>query len=141
MVRPISYDYAELSSNEAVELEDYRKIHDMHSPKSSFTPGTSLVLKGRIVDDSEHGILFWEAILPDDEGKETAQGKGATRSTGDTGGRAFDLEWLSTTRLPFYHTRGLRNPVNQNREIKIARDGTAIEPSVGRCLIDLFATQ
>ncbi|KAK3725872.1 hypothetical protein LTR37_000020 [Vermiconidia calcicola] len=140
MVRPISYDYAEVSSNDVVELEDYRRNHSIYSPKPSISPGTSLVPEGRIVDDSERGILFWEAVPTDKEGNEKPQGKDAAGRTNGSGGRAFSIEWLSTTRLPFYITRGLRNPWNQNREIKIARDGTAIEPSVGRRLIDLFAT-
>jgi hypothetical protein len=40
--------------------------------------------------------------------------------------------------LPFRLTQGLRNPWNANREIKVALDGTEIEPSVGRRLIQMF---
>lgn len=53
-------------------------------------------------------------------------------------GKPFRIQWLSTERVPFHRTRGLRNPWNANREVKIARDGTEIEPSVGRKLIALF---
>ena len=53
-------------------------------------------------------------------------------------GKPFKLEWISTTRLPFYRTRGLRNPWNSNREVKIARDGTELETTVGRRLLGLF---
>ncbi|RHZ48049.1 putative YT521-B-like splicing factor [Aspergillus thermomutatus] len=56
-------------------------------------------------------------------------------------GRPFRVQWLSTERVPFHRTRGLRNPWNANREVKIARDGTEIEPSVGERLIRLFHTQ
>lgn len=55
-----------------------------------------------------------------------------------TWGKPFKLEWLSISRLTFYRTRGLRNPWNSNREVKIARDGTELEPSIGRRLIGLF---
>ena len=55
-----------------------------------------------------------------------------------TFGTPFRVEWLSTHRLPFYRTRGLRNPWNANREVKIARDGTELETSVGRKLVALF---
>jgi hypothetical protein len=53
-------------------------------------------------------------------------------------GGSFRVEWLCTRRVPFFTTRGLRNPWNVNREIKIARDGTELEPGVARKLIALF---
>lgn len=53
-------------------------------------------------------------------------------------GRPFRIQWLSTVKVPFYRTRGLRNPWNANRGVKIARDGTEIEPRVGAQLVELF---
>lgn len=53
-------------------------------------------------------------------------------------GRPFRIQWLSTVRIPFHRTRGLRNPWNANRGVKIARDGTEIEPRVGAQLVELF---
>ncbi|KAF4259710.1 hypothetical protein CNMCM8812_005760 [Aspergillus fumigatus] len=89
----------------------------------------------------------------EDEGSnadETGSGKGrnaadlveeAAESGFQSIGRPFRVQWLSTARVPFHRTRGLRNPWNANREVKIARDGTEIEPSVGERLIRLFHTQ
>ncbi|KAK0462077.1 YT521-B-like domain-containing protein [Desarmillaria tabescens] len=51
-------------------------------------------------------------------------------------GEPFKVEWIRTDRLPFYRTRHLRNPWNKDREVKISRDGTELEPSVGQQLID-----
>ena len=67
----------------------------------------------------------------------------AEEDDNDTGGsgdseKEFSIEWISTTRLPFCHTRGLRNDWNQGRERKIARDGTELDPRVGRRLMQLF---
>jgi hypothetical protein len=53
--------------------------------------------------------------------------------------QAFRIEWISTVRVPFYRTRGLRNPWNSNREVKIARDGTELEPNTGKRLLQLFS--
>ncbi|PGH18769.1 hypothetical protein AJ79_00182 [Helicocarpus griseus UAMH5409] len=53
-------------------------------------------------------------------------------------GRPFSVEWLCWRRLPFHRTRGLRNPWNANKEVKIARDGTEVETGVGRRLVALF---
>jgi YT521-B-like domain len=51
-------------------------------------------------------------------------------------GREFRIEWLRTVRLPFHRTRHLRNPWNQDREVKVSRDGTELEPGVGQKLLD-----
>ncbi|KAI0087749.1 YT521-B-like domain-containing protein [Irpex rosettiformis] len=51
-------------------------------------------------------------------------------------GESFRIEWIKTTRLPFYRTRQFRNPWNHDREVKVSRDGTELEPSVGQALLN-----
>jgi hypothetical protein len=134
LIRPMPFDYNEVSVGTAQEAVD-----NIYSPRSILTPATSAAPEGRIVDDSARGTLFWEAALSDDENNDkTIPAKSEFGSNPDRGGRVFSIEWLSTTRVPFHRTRGLRNPWNMNQEIKIARDGTAVEPSVGRRLLTLF---
>ena len=53
-----------------------------------------------------------------------------------TWGEPFVLQWIKTERLPFFRTRHLRNPWNHDREVKVSRDGTELEPSVGQALLD-----
>ncbi|KAF8214440.1 YT521-B-like domain-containing protein [Mycena galopus ATCC 62051] len=48
----------------------------------------------------------------------------------------FKLQWLCTDRLPFLRTRHIRNPWNHDREIKVSRDGTEVEPTVGQALLE-----
>lgn len=55
-------------------------------------------------------------------------------------GQPFKVEWLCTDRLPFFSTRHLRNPWNQDREIKVSRDGTEVEPGVGQQLLEQWRT-
>ncbi|KAJ7158320.1 YT521-B-like domain-containing protein [Mycena crocata] len=50
-------------------------------------------------------------------------------------GQEFKLDWLCTERLPFQRTRHIRNPWNREREVKVSRDGTELEPSVGQALL------
>ncbi|KAJ4344455.1 uncharacterized protein N0V89_012197 [Didymosphaeria variabile] len=113
-------------------------------PKSIPTPATEFAPRGRIIDDSARGTIFWEAELTDSEGeedhpdKEDAQVDGEAPAVAQSWGKPFRIEWISTTRLPFYRTRGLRNPWNANREVKIARDGTELEPGVGERLLQMF---
>lgn len=48
----------------------------------------------------------------------------------------FKVQWLCVERLPFYKIRHIRNPWNSDREVKISRDGTELEPGVGKQLLD-----
>ncbi|KAF2474816.1 uncharacterized protein BDR25DRAFT_280389 [Lindgomyces ingoldianus] len=113
-------------------------------PKSIPTPATEFAPKGRVIDDSARGTIFWEAQLTDNEAedgdheKEVPQAEGGTSPETQTWGKPFQVKWISTNRLPFYRTRGLRNPWNANREVKIARDGTELETNVGERLIHMF---
>jgi len=161
MMSPISQDPAA-----AIEFAPrVQAPNDMDVPKAIPTEADGHAPRGRIIDDSARGTIFWE-FCPDEEdssstsaGGESAAdgggkggdnkvagggGGGTAMSDGDGGGgskawgKPFRLEWLSTARLPFYRTRGLRNPLNSNREVKIARDGTELDPGVGRRLISLF---
>jgi len=46
----------------------------------------------------------------------------------DEEGSPFRIEWLKVGRLPFNNTKHLRNPWNADREVKVSRDGTEVEP-------------
>ncbi|KAJ5630528.1 Nucleotide-binding alpha-beta plait [Penicillium longicatenatum] len=107
------------------------------------TLATSTAPKGRIIDDSARGTIFWEVESLEDEHNDARSEKSEApveeaETDGQTFGKPFRIQWLSTGRVPFHRTRGLRNPWNANREVKIARDGTEIEPTVGRKLLQLF---
>ena len=122
-------------------------------PQTIPTPATDVAPKGRIIDDSARGTIFWEADRVEDQSaEERAREAVVSEDTITTTesqnvspdkeeqvfGKPFRIEWISTARLPFYRTRGLRNPWNANREVKIARDGTELEPTVGRRLVGMF---
>ena len=133
-------------------------VHDDPDiPRSIPTAATEFAPKGRIIDDSARGTIFWEADpededrapiidhevdAPEEEIKAEEKAEEAEEAVlsgeAQAFGKPFKIEWLATNRLPFYRTRGLRNPWNANREVKIARDGTELETSVGRRLIQMF---
>jgi len=108
-------------------------------PKAIPTPATATAPEGRIIDDSARGTIFWEAserelIDGDAAGDEMDEFIAGAKSWG----KPFAVQWISTTKLLFHSARGLRNPWNSNREIKIARDGTEVEPTVGMRLLQVF---
>ena len=125
-------------------------VDDPELPRSIPTPATQFAPKGHIIDDSARGTIFWEADYEDsdadhdidDETKSEDSAEEVDEHQSTPGaqafGRPFKIEWVSTNRLPFYRTRGLRNPWNATREVKIARDGTELETSVGRRLLQMF---
>lgn len=157
-----------------VEPEPAAPSQQGAGPKSIPTPATEWAPRGRIIDDSARGTIFWEADLdqPTNVGeidscssdsdsiaklsssssskpvivRSTAAGAvpightaPAQDDSKDSKGNSFRVEWLSTRKMPFYRTRGLRNTWNASREVKIARDGTELEPAVGKKLVGLFA--
>jgi len=54
----------------------------------------------------------------------------------DSWGDCFAVEWISMEKLPFNRTREIRNPWNHDREVKVSRDGTELEPAIGQKLLD-----
>lgn len=116
-------------------------VEDPKLPKTIPTAATEFTPKGRIIDDSARGTIFWEADRDEEDNEDdTDSNKSDIDSTppSKAWGRLFKIEWVSTIRLPFYRTRGMHNPWNSNREVKIARDGTELETEIGRRLISLF---
>lgn len=61
--------------------------------------------------------------------KDTALGQIERPEVADEAGVPFKIEWVKVGRLPFNNTRHLRNPWNADREVKVSRDGTEVEPS------------
>ncbi|KAI6864466.1 hypothetical protein D0864_03631 [Hortaea werneckii] len=134
MASRISGDPVSLGTSTTTEREDTKSTG---TPQSIPTPATQTAPKGHIVDDSARGTIFWEAEHSDGEAEPSSR-EGAEGGDGQNWGRQFQIEWISTARLPFFRTRGLRNPWNANREVKIARDGTELEPGIGRRLVQMF---
>lgn len=50
----------------------------------------------------------------------------------------FEIEWIKTLPLPFKRTRHIRNVWNDNREVKISRDGTELDPIAGQLLVEAW---
>lgn len=128
---------------------------DPDLPRSIPTLATETAPAGHIIDDSARGTIFWEAESSDDDSphevlvdgetsdankddKDEEPSIGSSSANSQPFGRPFRIKWASTSHLPFYKVRGLRNPWNANREVKIARDGTELETSVGRRLVAMF---
>ncbi|PWN34882.1 uncharacterized protein FA14DRAFT_160299 [Meira miltonrushii] len=54
----------------------------------------------------------------------------------ETWGKSFKVEWIKVHPISFSSVRRLRNPWRDDRQIKVSRDGTELEPNVGRQLLE-----
>ncbi|KAJ5986733.1 Nucleotide-binding alpha-beta plait [Penicillium sp. IBT 35674x] len=110
------------------------------SPYVTTTVATSTAPEGRIIHDTARGTIFWEvkSLKGEKKGPSEQSVEKEVYEETQSFGRPFRIQWLSSKRVPFHRARGLRNPWNGNREVKVARDGTELEPTVGRKLVSLF---
>ena len=130
-----------VNDNPAVAVVARR--HIVEGPERTIpVPATEVIPKGRIIRDFARGSIFWEVERGGDAEAEEENNDDASSTGGEqearSWGNPFNVEWIPTARLPFYRTRELRNPWNSNRFVKVARDGTELETTVGRKLIHLF---
>jgi len=88
-----------------------------------------------VVNEEEERRSWGEPEVVQD-GEDGNVGEGAVERHEPSWGDTFAVEWISTERVPFHRTRHLRNPWNHDREVKVSRDGTELEPSVGKRLLD-----
>jgi YT521-B-like domain len=101
-----------------------RSIRDKAKPAHPSSPGEHEV--------SEHAR---DSCL-DPVTEEPAKDSDAAEDTSEAWGRPFRVDWIRTTPLSFFRTRHLRNPWNHGREVKVSRDGTELEPNIGRQLLE-----
>lgn len=131
-------------------VEDASDPAEADTPEIVPTPRTEQAPDEAIFIDAYRGTIFWEADIAkkDKPCPQPSSETPLTKSSEEapTGAKSkvwnlsspFEIKWMSTTRLPFYRTRGLRNPWNINRDVKIARDGTELETNVGIRILELF---
>lgn len=114
---------------------DPRRSHAMPIITLTSANETLGVPAGRIVDDSSRGFLFWEKTPGHDIAAEQSETTSSSNWTA-----SFRIKWLSPAGkiLPFTKTKHLRNSYNDNKPVKVAKDGTEIDPIVGEQLIELF---
>jgi hypothetical protein len=133
------FGYARMASpvnNDPAAAIEFAR-HTIEGPEKIIpVPATEFIPKGHIVQDFDRGSIFWEVERYDED--DDTSSNGSVQEDTQSRGNPFKVEWISTTRLPFYRTRGLRNPWNSNRFVKVARDGTELETTVGRKLVQLF---
>ncbi|KAF8074000.1 YT521-B-like domain-containing protein [Lyophyllum atratum] len=142
----------ERSSNDQFELDPMAPMRAIRSGSGSSgdshgqeqgTSGRTGSMLHMVAEEEEKGEEEEEdghAEIDEEKGqkgKEPAVADGEVKDGGrEEWGESFKIEWLSTEKLPFHRTRHIRNPWNHDREVKVSRDGTELEPGVGRRLLE-----
>ncbi|KAK8858810.1 hypothetical protein IAR55_003040 [Kwoniella newhampshirensis] len=89
----------------------------------------------RPAENDGQGVLRKDTILSPEEKAEREKEEAKDEFAEDQTGHTFRVEWVKVAPLPFTRTRHLRNPWNTDREVKVSRDGTEVEPNVGSQLM------
>lgn len=105
------------------ELDPLAPVRAMRSTAGK--PGSAALEKVEERAEEPDDVVVQESTLHQQEEK-------GDESWGD----CFAVEWISTRKVPFNRTRQIRNPWNHDREVKVSRDGTELEPTVGQKLLD-----
>jgi YT521-B-like domain len=116
------------------ELDPTAPIRAMRSPTSLRSSDVQEWSGG-----SKRSSLLQAVVEEEEKGDDevpSGEKEGAGEEQEEVWGESFKIEWLSTEKLPFHRTRHLRNPWNHDREVKVSRDGTELEPVVGRRLLE-----
>ncbi|KAI8603305.1 YT521-B-like domain-containing protein [Dissophora ornata] len=76
------------------------------------------------------------------EGKKTTNEEAGViarnSTTTKSWGIRFPIRWIHVHKVPFSKTTHMLNPLYENREVKVSKDGTEIDPVVGEQLVSLF---
>lgn len=90
-------------------------------------------------NEDNYGVLRKDTVLsPGEKAVRQAQGPQAEPNeefSPEDWGLSFKIEWIRVGTLPFHRLRSLRNPWNADREVKVSRDGTEIEPATAATLL------
>ncbi|KAI0286404.1 YT521-B-like domain-containing protein [Russula brevipes] len=85
--------------------------------------------RGEVSEHNPDAVL--QAVV-----EEPTKDSDAVKDAMEAWGRPFRVDWIRTEHLPFFRTRHIRNPWNHGREVKVSRDGTELEPNIGRQLLE-----
>lgn len=127
------YGYARMMSSPLDETAVTEDPKDMSAEGVAITKvdATKTAPRGRIVNDPARATLFWEA---ERDGEDAEIHLGYPRSAP----RKFRIEWRQVGPVSFSFVRGLPNPLNGNKDVKVAKDGTELWDGIGKHILRLL---
>ncbi|CAM0137878.1 hypothetical protein VKS41_001097 [Umbelopsis sp. WA50703] len=137
--------YLIFSANKSGEFYGYARMMQPIMPNEPSSPSTQVQwtpvpMAEDEEEDPENKVDGNSTINPENhENKQSDENQQESGSGNEKRwGNAFKVQWIKVQRFPFSQTRHLRNSWNNNREVKVSRDGTELETAVGEMLIQGF---
>ncbi|GJJ74973.1 hypothetical protein EMPS_07331 [Entomortierella parvispora] len=137
--------YLVFSANKSGEFFGYARMTSTISSENSLTLEANEPWKPSIeipLSPEMRASLLEEYEQATKEGRQLTNeeaeiiARGSTTTT--SWGTVFTVEWIQVHKVPFSRTTHLLNPLYENREVKVSKDGTEVEASVGEQLLSLF---
>ncbi|KAG0199141.1 hypothetical protein BGX28_007533 [Mortierella sp. GBA30] len=140
--------YLVFSANKSGEFFGYARMLDLISVENEITLTTgkedeiwqpaadiplSPEMKAAMLEEIDQAAKEGRQIT-NEEAEVIARASTTTKSWGVR----FPIQWLHVHKVPFTRTAHLLNPLYENREVKVSKDGTEVDPVVGEQLINLF---
>eukprot|EP01114_Cavostelium_apophysatum_P022633 TRINITY_DN8254_c0_g2_i2.p1 TRINITY_DN8254_c0_g2~~TRINITY_DN8254_c0_g2_i2.p1 ORF type:complete len:486 (+),score=90.93 TRINITY_DN8254_c0_g2_i2:78-1460(+) len=129
-IKTFSIKHLEISIQKSIwatQAHNERKLND------AFDESTVYLIFS--VNNSRHFQGYCKMISR--IGKESSNAWTDTEG-GQPWGGVFRVEWKKLSDLPFTDTKHLKNPLNEDKEVKICRDGQELPSDIGRELCDMF---
>ncbi|KAI1298328.1 hypothetical protein EDD11_006794 [Mortierella claussenii] len=140
--------YLVFSANKSGEFFGYARMMDVISTENEtaitsgkeneiWQPAVEMPLspemKAAMLEEIEQAAKEGRKIT-NEEAEVIARASTTTKSWGIR----FPINWIHVHKVPFSKTTHMLNPLYENREIKVSKDGTEVDPSVGEQLLNLF---
>ncbi|KAG0007587.1 hypothetical protein BGZ80_004482 [Entomortierella chlamydospora] len=90
-------------------------------------------MKAKMLEEIEQAAKEGKTIT-NEEAEVIARASTTTKSWGIR----FPVRWIHVHKVPFSKTTHMLNPLYENREVKVSKDGTEVDPTVGEQLLNLF---
>ncbi|KAF9953277.1 hypothetical protein BGZ65_004780, partial [Modicella reniformis] len=90
-------------------------------------------MKAAMLDEVEKATKDGR-VVTNEEAEVIARNSTTTKSWGIR----FPVKWMCVHKVPFSKTSHMLNRLYENREVKVSKDGTEVDPIVGEQLLELF---
>ncbi|KAF9907168.1 hypothetical protein EC991_011231 [Linnemannia zychae] len=140
--------YLVFSANKSGEFFGYARMMDFISTENEATmmagredqiwqPALEIPLspemKAAMLEEIEQAAKEGRQLTFDE-----AEAISRASTTTKSWGIMFPVKWIDVHKVPFAKTTHMLNPLYENREVKVSKDGTEVEPTIGEQLVSLF---
>lgn len=121
-------DFGKNHSDPHLESRDLHREDEDDTPVKAIAEQQARGSSGRAQVKDDAGVLHKDTLQTPAEPVLDADQAPLVDGQAESWGAPFKIEWIRVGGLPFTRLRHLRNPWNGDKEVKVSRDGTEVEP-------------